>query len=52
MAYVQLGGGAASPPAEGEPKPPEGGEKPPEASKPGEPGPAQRSGRLWVPGQS
>jgi hypothetical protein len=23
----------------------------PEAIKPGEPGPAQRSGRLWVPGQ-
>jgi hypothetical protein len=23
----------------------------PEAPKPGEPGPAQRSGRLWVPGQ-
>ena len=23
----------------------------PEASQPGEPGPAQRSGRLWVPGQ-
>lgn len=23
----------------------------PDASKPGEPGPAQRSGRLWVPGQ-
>jgi hypothetical protein len=28
---------------------PRGGE--PEQSKPGEPGPAQRSGRLWVPGQ-
>lgn len=23
----------------------------PDSSKPGEPGPAQRSGRLWVPGQ-
>ena len=43
MAYVQLSGGApepaaAEPPAE-------------EAAKPGEPGPAQRSGKLWVPGQ-
>jgi hypothetical protein len=52
MAYVQLGGGGAPPaPAEGEPKPPEGEEKPAEAPQPGEPGPAQRSGRLWVPGQ-
>ncbi len=28
-----------------------GGQPEPEPSKPGEPGPAQRSGRLWVPGQ-
>jgi hypothetical protein len=27
------------------------GQPQPEAPKPGEPGPAQRSGRLWVPGQ-
>jgi hypothetical protein len=37
------------------PAPGEGGSEPPppaaEPSKPGEPGPAQRSGRLWVPGQ-
>ena len=42
MAYVQLSGGqpqeAAAP---SEPEPP----------KPGEAGPAQKSGRLWVPGQ-
>jgi hypothetical protein len=37
MAYVQQSGGQ-TPPA-GEPKDPEG------------PGPAQESGRLWVPGQ-
>jgi hypothetical protein len=40
-----------APPAGGE-----GGQQPPPAPaeepiKPGEPGPAQRSGRLWVPGQ-
>jgi hypothetical protein len=31
------------------PAPP--GQEAPEQPKPGEPGPAQRSGRLWVPGQ-
>jgi hypothetical protein len=36
------GGGVEQPQAQ----PPQG-----EESKPGEPGPAQRSGRLWVPGQ-
>jgi hypothetical protein len=41
MAYVQLSGGTPSPEAAPEP----------EAAKPGEPGPAQRSGKLWVPGQ-
>jgi hypothetical protein len=41
MAFVQLSGGTA-PAAE---KPAE------EQPKEGEPGPAQRSGRLWVPGQ-
>jgi hypothetical protein len=35
------GGGAAAPQPSSEPPDP----------KPGEPGPAQRSGRLWVPGQ-
>jgi len=43
MVYVQLSSGAApAPPAE---------EKPAEGAKPDEPGPAQRSGRLWVPEQ-
>jgi hypothetical protein len=46
MAYVQKTGGEA---------PPEGGATPPAAGEqtPGEegPGPAQSSGRLWVPGQ-
>jgi hypothetical protein len=43
MAFVQLSGGQAptdEPPAEAPPEPQEEG-----------PGPAQRSGRLWVPGQ-
>jgi hypothetical protein len=39
LAYVQLSGGEPPKPAE------------PEAPKPGEAGPAQKSGRLWVPGQ-
>jgi hypothetical protein len=46
MAYVQQTGGeqpAAEPAAEAEPPADEPGE--------GGPGPAQRSGRLWVPGQ-
>ena len=55
LAYVRIGGGGAPAEAAAEgapggppPRPPE-----PEAEpiKPGEPGPAQRSGRLWVPGQ-
>jgi hypothetical protein len=40
MAYVQQTGSQA---------PPEGGEGPPKG--PEGPGPAQQSGRLWVPGQ-
>ena len=57
MVYAQNAGGpraaAATPgpePAAGsEPAAPdEGASEPP---KPGEPGPAQRSGRLWIPGQ-
>jgi hypothetical protein len=45
MIYAQ---GAAQSPAQE--APPEAPEEPP-APKPGEAGPAQRSGRLWVPGQ-
>jgi hypothetical protein len=37
--------GAAPGGEQGSPPPPE------EEAKPGEPGPAQRSGRLWIPGQ-
>jgi len=49
MAYVQAVGGGAEPSADAPAAPPA-----PEASReqPSEgPGPAQRSGRLWVPGQ-
>lgn len=66
MAYVKIGGQAPAPgapeaPAPGAPEAPAGsepagpGESQPPAQEPpatpGEPGPAQRSGRLWVPGQ-
>jgi hypothetical protein len=56
MAFVRLGGEASeSDPTgaqegPGAPAPSPGAEQPP-AEKPGDPGPAQRSGRLWVPGQ-
>jgi hypothetical protein len=49
MAYVRAGGGAAEPaPSAPASEPPSG-----EPEAPGEtgPGPAQRSGRLWIPGQ-
>jgi hypothetical protein len=51
MAYAQLreqGGG--EPPSGGESED-GGGEPPQEPKKPEGPGPAQSSGRLWVPGQ-
>jgi hypothetical protein len=53
MAYAQLAGGGQEPPGgEGEGGGPEGGSEPePEPPKPGGPGSAQSSGRLWVPGQ-
>ena len=44
MAYVQKSGGQPQPTPE-----PEAPAEP--QQKPGEPGPAQQSGRLWVPGQ-
>ena len=50
MAYAQLSGGGApsEPPKPGEgPKPGEEGKEPEEPGR----GPAQSSGRLWVPGQ-
>jgi hypothetical protein len=54
LAYVRIGGQPATAPggaggAEPEASPEPSREPPP--PKPGEPGPAQRSGRLWVPGQ-
>ena len=42
MAYVQQTGGQPSPPT---------AEEAPPKPAPGAPGPAQKSGRLWVPGQ-
>jgi hypothetical protein len=66
VAYAQIarqaGAGAPGEGAEdlgpqGPPPPADAGAPPPPAApaedeiKPGEPGPAQRSGRLWVPGQ-
>jgi hypothetical protein len=67
MAYAQLtgAGGAAAPagaerpsPPGAEAAPPGAGQEPPtgppaegDPGQTGEPGPAQRSGRLWIPGQ-
>jgi hypothetical protein len=47
LAFVRIGGGPQGP------QQPESGADAAaeEQPKPGEPGPAQRSGRLWVPGQ-
>lgn len=51
LAFVRIGGQERGPEPPGE----EAGEAPaappPGQAKPEEPGPAQRSGRLWVPGQ-
>jgi hypothetical protein len=58
LAFVRIGGQAA--PASEQSATPESGAQPPgpagtapgaQQQTPGEPGPAQRSGRLWVPGQ-
>ncbi len=61
LAFVRIGGQQpAETPDAGAPVPQAGGAQPrperPEAAKrqppkPGDPGPAQRSGKLWVPGQ-
>jgi hypothetical protein len=59
IAFVRIGGQPGTPGGgespgrgEGPPQPaPSSREREPEPPKPGEPGPAQRSGRLWVPGQ-
>jgi hypothetical protein len=48
MAYVQQSGAGAP-----QQEPPAEGAEPPAEAQPGQegPGPAQRSGRLWIPGQ-
>jgi hypothetical protein len=46
LAYVRIGGGQG-PEVPGEASEPTEPEKP----EPGQAGPAQRSGRLWIPGQ-
>jgi hypothetical protein len=55
LAYVKVGGGGQAAPGPAEEAPateqPAGGAAEAEGAKPGEPGPAQRSGKLWVPGQ-
>jgi hypothetical protein len=60
LAYVKLSGqpehapaGPGSPSAQTSEKGSDAAAEPPapEAAKPGEPGPAQSSGRLWVPGR-
>jgi hypothetical protein len=48
MAFVQLSEAPAEAPPGG---PPPVGEPPADPATPGDAGPAQRSGRLWVPGQ-
>jgi hypothetical protein len=48
MVYAQRAGGQPAPPSEGAPQEPG---KPGEPEQPEGPGPAQTSGRLWVPGQ-
>jgi hypothetical protein len=47
MEYARLAGGATAPPAEEQPAAPEADQPP----KPEGPGPAESSGRLWVPGR-
>jgi hypothetical protein len=51
MAFVQASGGSAPAGAGGPAAADPGATQPQEPWKPGDPGPAQRSGRLWVPGQ-
>ena len=47
MEYARLASGAAAPPAQEQPPAPEADQQP----KPEGPGPAESSGRLWVPGR-
>jgi hypothetical protein len=48
MEYARLAGGAPAPPAQEDAPTPGAGEQPPQ---PEGPGPAESSGRLWVPGR-
>ena len=50
MAFVKIGGAQAAGEPEGAPSPEQPKSQTP-APEPGHPGPAQRSGKLWVPGQ-
>ena len=49
MEYARLASGATAPPAQEQPAAPEGEQE--EQPKPEGPGPAESSGRLWVPGR-
>jgi hypothetical protein len=53
MAYARESGGAQQAPGPGSDAPPGQPQQPPEgpSAEGGEGGPAQKSGRLWVPGQ-
>jgi hypothetical protein len=46
LAFVKIGGGQPAPESGAEQAP-----QPPKPPKAGEPGPAQRSGKLWIPGE-
>jgi hypothetical protein len=49
MEYARLAAGATAPPAQEQPAAPEADQ--PQQPKPEGPGPAESSGRLWVPGR-
>jgi hypothetical protein len=51
LAFVKIGGAQEAPGPAGESTSGAPREPQPEQPKPGEAGPAQRSGKLWVPGQ-
>jgi hypothetical protein len=51
LAFVKIGGAHESAEPASEPTPAGSREAEPPPAKPGEQGPAQRSGKLWLPGQ-
>jgi hypothetical protein len=51
LAFVKIGGAQESAEPASEPTPAGSREAEPPPAKPGEQGPAQRSGKLWLPGQ-